>query len=95
MQVDVHLSCQLLLTTVFGTNSMGWLSLTYVSDPNIIFLTPTDNIDRIILSLFAMWDYNRLNKQKEALCAKEGITNDRADEFKDMGDDSPLFRYDI
>jgi len=51
--------------------------------------------DRIILSFFAMWDYNRINKQKDALCAKEGITNDRIDEFKDMGDDSPLFRYDI
>jgi hypothetical protein len=44
MQVDVHLSCQLLLTTVFVMNRMGWLTLTYVSDPNIIFLTPTDDI---------------------------------------------------
>jgi len=49
----------------------------------------------IILSLFAMWDYNRLNKQKEELCAKEGITPDREDEFRDMGDDSALFRYTI
>jgi MFS family permease len=47
----------------------------------------------IILSFFAMWDYNRLNQQKEALCAREGITSDREDEFRDMGDDSPLFRY--
>ncbi|KIM83272.1 hypothetical protein PILCRDRAFT_819517 [Piloderma croceum F 1598] len=49
----------------------------------------------IILSFFAMWNYNRINKQKEALCAKEGITSDRADEFNAMGDDSPLFRYTI
>ena len=56
---------------------------------------PLMAFDRVILSFFSMWDYNRLNKQKEALCAKEGITNDRADEFQDMGDDSPLFRYDI
>jgi hypothetical protein len=28
----------------FGMNSMGWLSLTYVSDPIIIFLTSTDDI---------------------------------------------------
>ncbi|KIM83274.1 hypothetical protein PILCRDRAFT_7231, partial [Piloderma croceum F 1598] len=75
MQVDVYLSYELLLTTVFAMNRMGWLSLT------------------VILSFFSMWDYNRLNKQKEALCAKEGITNDRADEFQDMGDDSPLFRF--
>jgi hypothetical protein len=40
-----------------------------------------------------MWDYNRINKQKEALCAKEGITGDLKDNFSDMGDDSPLFRY--
>jgi hypothetical protein len=50
---------------------------------------------RIILSFFAMWDYNRINKQKISLCAIEGITSDREDEFRDMGDDSPLFRYDI
>jgi MFS family permease len=49
----------------------------------------------IILSFFAMWNYSRLNKQKEALCAREGITASREDEFKDMADDSPLFRYSI
>jgi hypothetical protein len=42
-----------------------------------------------------MWDYNRINKQKEASCAKEGITSDLKDNFSDMGDDSPLFRYVI
>ncbi|KAG1821015.1 MFS general substrate transporter [Suillus subaureus] len=31
----------------------------------------------IIMSLFAMWDYNRLNKQKEAQCLAENITDDR------------------
>ncbi|KZP18347.1 MFS general substrate transporter [Athelia psychrophila] len=49
----------------------------------------------IILSAVAMWDYNRLNKQKDALCLREGITEARADEFREMGDDSPLFRYTI
>ncbi|KZP18813.1 MFS general substrate transporter [Athelia psychrophila] len=49
----------------------------------------------IILSAVAMWDYNRLNKQKDALCLREGITEARADEFREMGDDSPLFRYMI
>jgi MFS family permease len=49
----------------------------------------------ITLSFFAMWNYNRLNRQKEALCAAEGITADRADEFRDIGDESPLFRYTI
>jgi hypothetical protein len=39
-----------------------------------------------------MWNYNRLNKEKEAQCLAENITDDRKDEFKDMGDASPLFR---
>lgn len=39
-----------------------------------------------------MWDYNRINKEKEALCLREGIDESRRDEFKDMGNESPLFR---
>jgi len=39
-----------------------------------------------------MWDYNRLNKNKEAQCLTENITDDRGYEFQDMGDASPLFR---
>ncbi|KAG1857900.1 MFS general substrate transporter [Suillus tomentosus] len=49
----------------------------------------------IITSLFAMWDYNRLNKKKEAQCLAENIGDDREYEFEDMGDASPLFRYTI
>ncbi|KAG9316742.1 MFS general substrate transporter [Chiua virens] len=49
----------------------------------------------IILSIFAMWDYNRINRRKEALCRERGIIEDRMDEFRDMGDDSPLFRYTL
>ncbi|KAG1896882.1 major facilitator superfamily domain-containing protein [Suillus fuscotomentosus] len=49
----------------------------------------------IITSLFAMWDYNRLNKKKEAQCLAENIGDDREYEFEDMGDTSPLFRYTI
>lgn len=48
--------------------------------------------NRIVMSLFAMWDYNRLNSKKEAQCLAEKITDDRGCEFKDMGDASPLFR---
>ncbi|KAG1830555.1 major facilitator superfamily domain-containing protein [Suillus variegatus] len=46
----------------------------------------------IVMSLFAMWNYNRLNKKKEAQCLAENIGQDRGYEFEDMGDDSPLFR---
>jgi len=49
----------------------------------------------IILSLFNMWDFNRLNKQKEAQCQREGIDESRWMEFKDMGSESPLFRYTL
>lgn len=49
----------------------------------------------ILLSCFAMWDYQRLNKQKDALCLEQEITDDRKDEFVDMGDESPLFRYAV
>ncbi|KIJ68115.1 hypothetical protein HYDPIDRAFT_107769 [Hydnomerulius pinastri MD-312] len=49
----------------------------------------------ILLSFLAMWDYKRINKQKEELCRERGITDERRDEFKDMGDESPLFRYTI
>jgi hypothetical protein len=44
------------------------------------------------MSMLSMWNFNRLNKKKEARCLAEGITEDRSDEFKDMGDASPLFR---
>jgi hypothetical protein len=44
MQVDVYLSCGLLLTSVSDMYSMGWLSLTYVLDPNMILYAPTDDI---------------------------------------------------
>ncbi|OAX38186.1 MFS general substrate transporter [Rhizopogon vinicolor AM-OR11-026] len=46
----------------------------------------------ISTTLFTMWNFNRLNKKKEAQCQAEGITEDRSSEFTNMGDDSPLFR---
>ncbi|KAJ8696070.1 hypothetical protein PTI98_005968 [Pleurotus ostreatus] len=49
----------------------------------------------IVMSLFAMWDYNRINKQKEKLCEKEGIDHSRRQEFSELGDHSPLFRYTL
>ncbi|KAI9566948.1 major facilitator superfamily domain-containing protein [Boletus coccyginus] len=49
----------------------------------------------ILLTSFAMWNYNRLNKQKEKLCGAHGITDDQKGEFREDGDDSPLFRYTL
>jgi hypothetical protein len=42
-----------------------------------------------------MYDFKRANKQRDELCAREGIDQSRAAEFRDEGDRSPLFRYTI
>jgi hypothetical protein len=39
-----------------------------------------------------MFAYNRLNIQKEERCQREGINYSHAPQFREMGDDSPLFR---
>ncbi|KAF8134535.1 major facilitator superfamily domain-containing protein [Boletus edulis] len=49
----------------------------------------------MLLSMFAMWNYNRINKQKEEQCRRDDITQDRMHEFQNMGDQSPLFRYTL
>jgi len=49
----------------------------------------------IVASCIAMFTYNRLNKQKEEQCKREGINHSHAPQFREMGDDSPLFRYTI
>ena len=40
-----------------------------------------------------MWDFHKLNKEKEAYCATHGIDESRRDEFVERGSESPLFRY--
>ena len=47
------------------------------------------------MCLLSMWDYSRLNKQKERWCSEHGITNEHMYEFEEKGDDSPLFRYTL
>lgn len=39
--------------------------------------------------------FHRLNKAKERKCQEEHITEERAAEYMDLGDDSPLFRYSL
>ncbi|KAI0632655.1 major facilitator superfamily domain-containing protein [Trametes polyzona] len=41
----------------------------------------------------AILEFSRLNRRKTVRCAQEGITEEKADEFHDMGDASPLYRY--
>ncbi|CAA7260730.1 unnamed protein product [Cyclocybe aegerita] len=46
----------------------------------------------IFFSCLCMYDFNRQNKLKEARCRAENIDESREEEFKEMGNDSPLFR---
>lgn len=46
----------------------------------------------IMLASFAMWEFSRLNRNKIAQCERENITEDKAGEYVDMGDASPLYR---
>lgn len=50
---------------------------------------------RIILSTVNIWNNKRLNKLKEEQCEREGITPDQWEKFQDMGNESPLFRFDL
>ncbi|KAL4074089.1 major facilitator superfamily domain-containing protein [Scleroderma yunnanense] len=88
------------LAMVIGLGNLGGIcsSFVYLDPPRyhighgtiMGFLTFS-----ILLSLFAMWDYNRINKQKEALCRDQGITAGQRDEFVEVGDASPLYKYAI
>ncbi|KAG1751365.1 MFS general substrate transporter [Suillus paluster] len=85
------------IAMVIGIGNLGGIcsSFIYIDPPHFhvghgtiigfLFLS-------ISLSLFSMWNYDRLNKKKQAQCLAEGITDSRRDDFKDMGDASPLFR---
>ena len=46
----------------------------------------------IICSCTMMWTYRRLNREKEELCAREGIDESMKDMYRDLADKSPLFR---
>ncbi|RDB16719.1 hypothetical protein Hypma_002552 [Hypsizygus marmoreus] len=89
-----------LIAMVVGTGNLGGVcsSFIYITPPrfHIGHGTILGWLSlSIILSCFAMWDYNRLNKKKIEQCEREGIDASRRDEFKDMGNESPLFRYTI
>ncbi|KAF9467416.1 MFS general substrate transporter [Collybia nuda] len=88
------------LAMVIGMGNLGGVcsSFTYLSPDRFYighFIAMGSLGFSIILSTFAMWNFNRINKEKEALCRREGIDDSRRDEFKEMGSESPLFRYTI
>lgn len=49
----------------------------------------------VLLSFFAMWDYNRLNKRNIAICQRDGIDDKQQENYRDVGNDSPLFRFTL
>jgi hypothetical protein len=49
-------------------------------------------VGSIVCSCIMMWIYRRLNKEKEELCAREGIHESMKDMYRDLADKSPLFR---
>lgn len=74
---------------------MGWLGLTYVA---CIYLINDYDLqvffkNRIISTAVLMWRYSVINAEKEALCKREGIDDSREEEFRELGDESPLFRF--
>jgi hypothetical protein len=46
----------------------------------------------IVCTSIMMWTYTRLNKEKEELCASEGINESMTDMYRDLADKSRLFR---
>jgi hypothetical protein len=49
-------------------------------------------VSSVVCTSFLMWKYKALNKKKEELCAREGIVESMEDNYRDLGDKSPLFR---
>ena len=45
-----------------------------------------------LLSAVGMLEFHRLNLENQQKCDKEGITKDRMEEFREMGDKSPLYQ---
>ncbi|KAH9934328.1 MFS general substrate transporter [Fomitopsis serialis] len=48
-----------------------------------------------VLSAIGMLELHRLNGQKRLIRDKEGITIERMAEFREMGDNSPLYKYTL
>ncbi|CCL98030.1 uncharacterized protein FIBRA_00023 [Fibroporia radiculosa] len=45
------------------------------------------------MSIVAMFEFSRMNREKHAYCVREGIEADRIEEFHELGDKSPLYRW--
>ncbi|KAF8149437.1 phthalate transporter [Crassisporium funariophilum] len=88
------------LAMVIGMGNLGGIcsSFIYIKPPRFLLghgMIMGWLLVAILFSCISMYEFNRQNKLKEARCIAEGIDDSREDEFKEMGNDSPLFRYTI
>lgn len=59
---------------------------------NLIFFVSWDSfVSSAVMTLV----YSHLNKKKVERCARENIDESRAQEFAELNDASPLFRYGV
>ncbi|KAL1661826.1 major facilitator superfamily domain-containing protein [Schizophyllum commune] len=98
--IAVNLAKGVVIAMVIGIGNLGGIcsSFIYITPPrfHIGHGTILGWLGLSILcSAFAMWDYRRLNRAKEAQCKAEGIDESRWEEFVEMGSESPLFRYTL
>ncbi|KAF9050299.1 phthalate transporter [Panaeolus papilionaceus] len=88
------------LAMVIGMGNLGGIcsSFIYIHPPRFI-LGHSVIIGwlcvAIIFSILSMRTFNRQNKLNEKRCREENIDESREQEFKELGNDSPLFRYTI
>ncbi|KAH9963863.1 MFS general substrate transporter [Russula dissimulans] len=81
------------LAMVVGVGNLGGVCSSYIYyQPPRFHKGHGTNIGWLSLSLILMWKYRALNKEKEELCEREGIDEKMEDEYREVGDKSPLFR---
>jgi len=88
------------LAIVIGIGNLGGICSSYIYyQPPRFFKGHGTNIGclgmSIVCSSILMWKYRGLNKEKEELCAREGIDESMHSKYRDLADQSPLFRYVI
>ncbi|KAG6375167.1 major facilitator superfamily domain-containing protein [Boletus reticuloceps] len=88
------------IATVIALANLGGICASFIyHDPPRFHDGHGTNIGCLVFGIlgttFSMWNYNRINKQKEKQCRENGITEEHRDEFRNIGDESPLFRYTI
>jgi len=88
------------LAIVIGIGNLGGICSSFIYyQPPRFFKGHGTNMGclgmTIVCSSILVWKYKRLNEEKEKLCAREGIDGSMHSKYRDLADQSPLFRYVI